>query len=204
MDNKNFTDMSFDEIFPDVQFPEKGNDTVYGSNQLTDDNNAHQNYDPDCESQVNERKVFTENSNSGYDGSSGLNFTEDAYQYNNISNENKYTTLPKVKNYVGSGNRTDNPQNRTNKFGSPHNTYSRHTTHVRINSDMLCYIVSVFSLIFSFFGMGIIPSIIAIIMLSNMPKKDNSDEKRTLRTKTLIFAVLALIISICLIIIRIL
>ena len=82
MDNKNITEMSFDEIFPEVKFPEEKKDTIYGSNVLTDDDSTHQNYDTECEYIT---KADIPN-NIAYNTDNDLNFTDNSYQNNNNTN----------------------------------------------------------------------------------------------------------------------
>ncbi|MBR2176428.1 MAG: DUF4190 domain-containing protein [Clostridia bacterium] len=67
MDEKNFIDMSFDEIFPEQGFPANSDSSVYGSNPLTDDETAHSSYDPDCDSHKTDHWQPTAHSRSDDD-----------------------------------------------------------------------------------------------------------------------------------------
>jgi len=54
LDNRNITEMSFDEIFPPLEplsdtTKNSDDDIVYGSNPLTEDDSVHESYDTDCE-----------------------------------------------------------------------------------------------------------------------------------------------------------
>ena len=61
MENRNITEMSFDEIFPPLNGPENNSvvsdekTASYGSNPLTEDDSVHESYDTDCENHHGKR-----------------------------------------------------------------------------------------------------------------------------------------------------
>ena len=195
MDNKDITEMSFDEIFPEVKFPEEKTDTIYGSNVLTDDDSTHQNYDTECEYIT---KADIPN-NIAYNTDNDLNFTDNSYQNNNNTNtEDIPTVSPKTNNYSsfldGAGNNQDRDFNNIPFFNNMH--MSNNEPKIQFD-EHTCLLMGTLALFLSFFGFGFIFSIFTFITAACLGKSKASNETKMYKQKKLaiIFAIIAIIIS---------
>lgn len=197
MDNRNFTDMSFDEIFPEVKLPEENNYSVYGSNELTDDDSVHLNYDTDCEVRVQEKTEKTADEDTLNTSDNCLNFTDNAYKYNTYIS-NRPTVPPKMNNYTSFANGTDSTQGKIRfnipLFNNTANNGSKNMPNVNI-----CLLMGILALIFSFSGFsgfGFFFAIITFVMVSRINKDAVAKGTETYRKKWLaqFFAVLSIII----------
>ena len=203
MDNRNITEMSFDEIFPEIKISDNKSDMAYRNNEFTEDDGVHRNYDTDCKVRLQKESDIPNNYNMGYNPDniennpcSDLNFTESAYQYNNTNIGNESTVLPKIDNYSSYGNRKFNNQNSVPDTIPFFNDTVNYSAKNQITGNR-CVIMGTMALIFSFFGLGILFSIITLIMVSHIKRSEASKNTKLYRQKkqATAFAVFAIIIS---------
>ncbi len=220
MERKNITEMSFDEIFPEQEFPSPGSMSSIGQSELSEDDSIFddngQSFQDDHTIPDDRYASPAENTYERYPepvlGSSS-DFTENAYSYNEAARQ-----APPDGQISGAGN-----------GAAAGNTYPAQPGYVpgdvwktSFNEKAANYnasvngiaggtysgkglIFGVIALIFTMGGIGLIFAIIGLVSISKGAKQDQSDPKARSGMTTAkiicIFAlavnILALLITIC-------
>ena len=194
MDNKNITEMSFDEVFPpltfpDIKSPDAIDDNPYGSNPLTSDNLIHESYDTECEHKENRqydnepsdealKSTVTQVSATSFNDNcirttapsfndGGIRSTAPSFNESAVQPPFSFSdSEPRYPNYDAGVRGTDNfPRNETPQYFDTNRIKEEYPQKAQAKKPSSIVIIMGFLSIFiGFNGLGIIFAIIGLIM----------------------------------------